>query len=56
MIIKFHLQEIKCSKTSLSNLSRINQNEKINQEKFDSQQVYVFQQKVKFLNFVVIIS
>ncbi len=55
-MIKFHLEEMKCSKTLFSNLSRINQNEKMNQKKFDSQRVYVFQQKVRFFNFVVVIS
>jgi hypothetical protein len=47
---------MKCSKTSLSNLSRINQNEKMNQKKSHSQRVYVFQQKMKSFNFVVVIS
>ncbi len=56
MIIKFHLEKMKYSKTSLSNLSRINQNKKMNQKKFDSQRVYVFQQRIEFLNFVVVIS
>ncbi len=54
MITKFHLEEIKCLKTSLSNLSRINQNEK-NQKKSNLQRVYVFQQRIEFLNFVVVI-
>ncbi len=53
---KFHLKEMKCFKTSFLNLSRINQNEKMNQKKFDSQRIYVFQQRMKFLNFVVVIS
>ncbi len=46
---------MKCSKTSLSNLSRINQNEKMNQNKSDSQRIYVYQQRMKFFNFVVVI-
>ncbi len=54
MMTKFHFEEMKCSKTSFSNLSRINQNEK-NQKKSDSQRVYVFQQKIEFFNFVVVI-
>ncbi len=53
---KFHLEKMKCSTTSLSNLSRINQNKEMNQKKFDSQRVYVFQQRIQFLNFVVVIS
>ncbi len=56
MMTKFHLKEIKCSKTSLSNLSRINQNKEMNQKKFDSQRVYTFQQKIESFNFVVVIS
>jgi hypothetical protein len=56
MMIKFHFEKMKCSKTSLSNLSRINQNKEMNQKKSDSQRVYAFQQKIKFLNFVVVIS
>ncbi len=55
-MIKFHFEKMKCSKTSLSNLSRINQNKEMNQKKSDSQRVYAFQQKIKFLNFVVVIS
>ncbi len=56
MITKFSLEKMKCSKTSLSNFARINQNKKINQKKFDALRVYVFQQRVKFFNFVVVIS
>ncbi len=55
MMTKFSLEEMKCSKTLFSNLSRINQNEK-NEKKPDSQQVYVFQQRIKFFNFVVVLS
>ncbi len=56
MMTKLSLKRMKCLKTSFSNLSRINQNEKINQKKSDSQRVYVFQQKIRFFNFVVVIS
>ncbi len=56
MMTKFHLEEMKCSKSSLSNLSRIIQNKDMNQKKSDSQRVYVFQQRIEFLNFVVVIS
>jgi hypothetical protein len=55
MMIKFHFKEIRCSKTSFSNLSRINQNKEMNQKKFDSQRVYVFQERIEFFNFVVVI-
>ncbi len=54
-MIKFYLEEMKCLKTSFSNLSRINQNEK-NQKNFNQQRVYVFQQIIKFFNFVIVIS
>ncbi len=56
MMTKFHLEKMKCLKTSFSNLSRINQNKEMNQKKSDSQRVYVFQQKIEFLNFVIVIS
>ncbi len=56
MMTKFHFEEMKCSKTSLSNLSRINQNKEMNQKKSDSQRVYVFQQRIESFNFVVVIS
>ncbi len=56
MMTIFYLKEMKCSKTSFLNLSRINQNEKMNKKTFDSQRIYVFQRRVKFLNFVVVIS
>ncbi len=48
---KFHLKEMKCSKTSLANLSRINEIA----ENSNSQRVYVFQQRVRSLNFAVVI-
>jgi hypothetical protein len=53
---KFHLKEMKCSKTSFANLSRINENaENSNQKKSNSQRIYVFQQRVKSLNFAAVI-
>jgi hypothetical protein len=48
---KFHLKEMKCSKTSLANLSRINEIA----ENLNSQKIFVFQQRVKSLNFAAVI-
>ncbi len=48
---KFHLKEMKCSKISFANLSRINEIA----ENSNSQRVYVFQQRVRSLNFAVVI-
>jgi hypothetical protein len=48
---------MKCSKTSFANLSRINEKaENSNQKKSNSQRVYVFQQRMRSLNFAAIIS
>ncbi len=56
IVIKFHLKEMKCSKTSFANLSRINENaENSDQKKSNSQRVYVFQQRMKSLNFAVVV-
>jgi hypothetical protein len=56
IMTKFHLKEMKYSKTSLANLSRINENaENSNQKKSNSQRVYVFQQRMKSLNFAAVI-
>jgi hypothetical protein len=56
IMTKFHLKEMKCSKISLANLSRINENaENSNQKKSNSQRFYVFQQRVKSLNFAAVI-
>jgi hypothetical protein len=53
---KFHLKEMKCSKTSFANLSRINENIKnSNQKKSNSQRIYVFQQRMRLLNFAAVI-
>jgi hypothetical protein len=51
IVTKFHLKEMKCSKTSVANLSRIN----AIAENSNSQRIYVFQQKVRSLNFAVVI-
>ncbi len=53
MMTKFHLEEMKISKTLLAKISRIN--EKAKHENSISQRVYVFQQRVKSLNFAAII-
>jgi hypothetical protein len=50
---KFHLEEMKISKTSLAKISRIN--EKAKHENSNSQQIYVFQQRMRSLNFAAII-
>ncbi len=53
MMTKFHLEEMKISKTSLAKIIRIN--EKAKHENSNSQRVYVFQQRMKSLNFAAII-
>jgi hypothetical protein len=51
MMTKFHLKEMKISKTSLAKLSRINEIA----ENSDPQRIYVFQQRMNSLNFAAII-
>jgi hypothetical protein len=51
MMTKFHLKEMKISKTSLAKLSRINEIAKNS----NSQKIYVFQQRMSSLNFAAII-
>jgi hypothetical protein len=51
MMTKFHLKEMKISKTLLAKISRINEIAKNS----NSQRVYVFQQRVRSLNFAAII-
>jgi hypothetical protein len=53
MMTKFHLEKMKISKTFLAKISRIN--EKAKHENSISQRIYVFQQRVKSLNFAAII-
>jgi hypothetical protein len=53
MMTKFHLEKMKISKTSLAKILRIN--EKAKHENSNSQRVYVFQQRMRFLNFAAII-
>jgi hypothetical protein len=53
MMTKFHLEEMKISKTLLTKISRIN--EKAKHENSNSQRIYVFQQRMKSLNFAAII-
>jgi hypothetical protein len=53
MMTKFHLEEMKISKTSLAKISRIN--EKAKHENSNLQRIYVFQQRMKSLNFAAII-
>jgi hypothetical protein len=53
MMTKFHLEEMKISKTLLAKISRIN--EKAKHENSNSQRVYVFQQRIRSLNFAAII-
>jgi hypothetical protein len=48
-----HLEEMKISKTSLAKIFRIN--EKAKHENSNSQRVYVFQQRMRSLNFAAII-
>ncbi len=51
IVTKFHLEEMKCSKTSFANLSRINEIA----ENSNSQRIFVFQQRVRSLNFAAVI-
>jgi hypothetical protein len=51
IMTKFHLKVMKCSKTSFANLSRIN---KI-AENSNSQRIFVFQQRMRSLNFAAVI-
>ncbi len=53
MMTKFHLEKMKISKTSLAKIFRIN--EKAKHENSNSQRIYVFQQRVRSLNFAAII-
>jgi hypothetical protein len=53
MITKFHLEEMKISKTSLEKISRIS--EKAKNENSNTQRVYVFQQRMRSLNFAAVI-
>jgi hypothetical protein len=53
MMTKFHLEEMKISKTSLAKIFRIN--EKAKHENSNSQRVYVFQQRMSSLNFAAVI-
>jgi hypothetical protein len=53
MMTKFHLEEMKISKTSLAKILRIN--EKAKHENSNSQRIYVFQQRVSSLNFAAVI-
>jgi hypothetical protein len=51
MMTKFHLEEMKCSKILLAEISRINENS----DQSNSQRVYVFQQRMRSLNFAAVI-
>ncbi len=51
MMTKFHLKEMKISKTSLTKISRINEIAKNS----NSQKIYTFQQRMRSLNFATII-
>jgi hypothetical protein len=51
IVTKFHLKEMKCSTTSFANLSRINEIA----ENSNSQRIFVFQQRMRSLNFAAII-
>ncbi len=53
MMTKFHLKQMKISKTSLAKISRIN--EKAKHENSNSQRIYAFQQRMRSLNFAAII-
>jgi hypothetical protein len=53
MMTKFYLEEMKISKTFLAKILRIN--EKAKHENLNSQRIYVFQQRVKSLNFATVI-
>jgi hypothetical protein len=55
MMTKFHLKEMKISKKSLAEISRINEKTE-NSDQSNSQRVYVFQQRVESLNFAAVIS
>jgi hypothetical protein len=54
MMTKFHLKEMKCSKISFANLFRIDENSE-NSNQSNSQRVYVFQQRMRSLNFAAVI-
>jgi hypothetical protein len=53
MMIKFHLEKMKIFNTLLEKIFRIN--EKAKHENSNSQRVYVFQQRMRSLNFATII-
>jgi hypothetical protein len=53
MMTKFHLEKMKISKTLLAKIFRIN--EKAKHENSNSQRVYVFQQRMRSLNFAAVI-
>jgi hypothetical protein len=55
MMTKFHLKNMKISKTSLAEISRINEKTE-NSDQSNSQRVYVFQQRTESLNFAAVIS
>ncbi len=55
MMTKFHLKEMKISKTLLAEISRINEKTE-NLDQSNSQRVYVFQQRIESLNFAAVIS
>jgi hypothetical protein len=55
MMTKFHLEEMKIFKTSLAEIFRINENSE-NSDQPDSQRIYVFQQRMRSLNFAAVIS
>jgi hypothetical protein len=50
---KFHLEEMKIPKTFLAEIFRIN--EKAKHENSNSQRIFVFQQRMKSLNFAAVI-
>jgi hypothetical protein len=54
IMTKFHLKEMKCSKISFANLFRINENSE-NSNQTNSQRIYVFQQRMRSLNFAAVI-
>jgi hypothetical protein len=51
MMTKFHLEEMKIPKTLLAEILRTNENA----ENSDPQRIYVFQQRIKSLNFAAVI-
>jgi hypothetical protein len=53
MMTKFHLEEMKISKTSLAKIFRIN--EKAKHENSNPQRIFVFQQRMRSLNFAAVI-